>query len=268
MKSRAFWVTGAFLIFVLVAFIFYYLYASAIISRDNATISDLESQLSSAENQVTSLENQLSSAKIQIASTLAQLSSAENQVTSLQSQLSSANSQVLSLQSQLSSANSQISSLKQDSARLAETITPTKPTHNLSSVDYNVSSTYWNLAWVGRDYQLQQTTRQVNTTYYQWHTYIANETDCNDMACDLWDMLRRQGITSLIAIGNMDLKGETFGQCNHAWLLIGTGSGKYFALEPTNGQIYLGNDPQWSQYAECLLYAKPSDLRADIGSRW
>jgi cell division protein FtsL len=253
-KNKGLLITGIILVAVLAGFIGCYLYASTTISKRNTTISNLQNQVASDKAQIAPLE--------------AQLSSANSEVSSLRTQLSSANSQISDLQSQLSSANSQVSSLTQDNAQLKEIITPSKPTHNLSPVAYNVSSTYWNLAWAGRDAELQETTRQVNAAYFQLHTYIANETDCNDMAVDIWDMLRKQGITSIIGVGNLDMTGETWLQCNHAWLMIANSSGQYFALEPTNGQLYFQGDPQASQYTEGFFYANPSDLRADVGSRW
>jgi hypothetical protein len=173
-----------------------------------------------------------------------------------------------SLANQLASANTRISSLEQENANLQETIRPTEPMHNLSSEEFNISSTYWNLAWEGRDAELQRTVKETNAAYYEWHTYIANETDCNDMAVDIWDMLRRKGIISLIAEGNLEIENETFSQCNHAWLVILNSSGAAFSLEPTNGQLYFTGDSRYEQYRQFFLYAKPSDLRADLGSRW
>lgn len=195
-------------------------------------------------------------------------STASSSKSALEDQLTNATSQVSSVTDQLNAANTQVSSLEQENADLKATITPNKPIHNLSPEDITVSSTYWNLAWVGKDAQLQQTVRDVNTAYYQWHTYIANETDCNDMAVDIWDMLRKKGVISIIATGNLKLDNETFSQCNHAWLIILNSSGKTFALEPTNGQLYFKGDSIATQYMECFLYALPSDLRADLGTRW
>ena len=218
----------------------------------------------------------------------------------VQSQLTSANKQITSLQNQLSAANSQITSLQ-------DTITPDIPSHNIGLVssatvsttpaqlktaaalqisasqekvttmvanirmlpyDSNVELAYWNTAWAGKDYELQQVTQDVNNTFYRSHMYIANEIDCVDMTCEVWDMLQKQGIKSLIAVGNLELTGETFGQCDHAWLMIPNSTGMYFAVETTNGQLYFADSHSLSQYTECFLYAKPSDLRADIGSRW
>ena len=168
------------------------------------------------------------------------------------------------LTDELASANDKMASLEQENANLNDVISPTEPTRNLSSEEFNISSTYWNLGW--EDAKLQQTVREVNTAYHEWHTYIANQTDCNDMAVDIWDMLRKKGVISLIAEGNLELDNETFSQCNHAWLVIFDNSGAAFGLEPTNGELYF--DGKAEQYMHFFLYAKPSDLRADLGSRW
>jgi len=65
---------------------------------------------------------------------------------------------------------------------------------------------------------------------------------------------------------------ETFGECNHSWLIIPTNEGLGFALEPTNGEVYLSRhiqlDPQLRQYWQGYYYIKPSDLKADIKDRW
>ncbi len=110
-----------------------------------------------------------------------QLASAMSQVTSIAEERDSATAEALDLTVQLSV-------LEQENAELQETIKPTKPTHNLSFEEVSGSTDYWNLAW--EDADLQKTARDVNAAYYQWHDYIAGETDCNDMAVDIWDMLR------------------------------------------------------------------------------
>lgn len=265
-----------------VTFGYFYNQASSQVAKDSVIIAGLEydladfktqtsllqEQVEATKSEAANLRDRLSSANSQIAVSQTQLQAATFEISNLKSQISVFDEQVSNLQTQLSSATSQLPQLKQQITLLTEKITPTQPTHNLSSTDYLVSSTYCNLAWAGRDRDLQATARTVNTAYFQWHTYIANETDCNDMACDVWDMLRKQGILSLIAIGNTHISKEQFAQFNHAWLLIFNSSGRCFALEPTNGQLYFAGDAEIDQYTECLLYAKPSDLRADLGTRW
>jgi len=194
------------------------------------------------------------------------VSELEDQLTSMTNELSSIIAERNSATAEALDLTVQLSVLEQENAALQETIKPTKPTHNLSFEEVSGSSDYWNLAWENAD--LQQAAREVNAAYYQWHYYIEGETDCNDMAVDIWDMLRKRGILSLIAIGNLKMEDEPFAKCNHTWLVIISSSGKFFALEPTNGQLYFKGDSNSQQYMENFLYALPSDLRADAGSRW
>ena len=137
---------------------------------------------------------------------------------------------------------------------------------------------YWNLAWQYRVYGpngLFETVERINWQYHLTHTYIEGETDCNDMAIDVWNMLLNVGITSILVFGNLDLTWERFNQCNHTWLLIFIyydGKLWAFPVEPTNGEVYFSEDfawnPQLYQYYEGYPYVKPSDLRADLMWRW
>jgi len=213
-----------------------------------------------------------------------QLSSVENQVSSLTARLSSSASKISALQETiiptepthalfstvipLSSLQPRLTSANAKTSYIQDIIGPSDPMDILSSDTNNISSDYWNLSWAGKDYQLQQTAQEIAGYYYEQHIYISHEIDCVDMSCDIWDILQKSGIKSLIAVGNLDQKTETFQQCNHAWLVIADSSGKFFVLEATNGHLYFADSPQISEYTGCSLYAKPSDLRADLGSRW
>lgn len=151
----------------------------------------------------------------------------------------------------------------------------TLPTHSTPWQDIESNPAYWNLAWKDNPYELVETVRRVNWQYYLTHIYIRDETDCNDMTIDVWNMLHAYGITSIIVLGNLDLTWESFEQCNHTWLLIFAmqdGELTLFPLEPTNGEIYLADDfrrhPELKQYYEGYWYVKPSDLKADLMWYW
>jgi len=112
-------ITAVVLLIAVVGFIYYYSQTSGTISKNNNTISSLQSDNTSYKTQIASLQNQLSSANSQISSLQSQLSSGGSQVSnlqaqisSLQNQLTSANSKISSLQSQLSSGSSQVSNLQ------------------------------------------------------------------------------------------------------------------------------------------------------------
>ena len=141
-------------------------------------------------------------------------------------------------------------------------------THNIPGEDLGDASQYWNLDWKGRSPQLYGEIVAVNALYTQSHTYIPGQTDCDDMAADIWETLAGQGIISLIIVGNLEMAQESFNDCNHAWLMIYGGEGSAAALETTNGGVYTWQDtevePRLKQYWEGFIYEKPSDLWRDF----
>lgn len=149
---------------------------------------------------------------------------------------------------------------------------PTNPSHSFPRANVVTHSEYWNAGWDAL--ALYQTLISVNRSYHKEHTYIKGKFDCNDMAIDIWDILVKQGITSVLAIGNLDIEKESFADCDHAWLLIihrdKDAGYRIFIIEPTNGETY-AFDPKtkaFLQYMEGYFYSSPSDLRADIRERW
>lgn len=150
-----------------------------------------------------------------------------------------------------------------------ETPTPevSKPNRNVLPEEIKNDPIYLNLSWKGRDDELVRAAAEIGLQYSETHVYIEGETDCNDMAIDIWNMLAARGITSIIVIGNLNKADESFAECNHAWLVILNSESKGLVLEPTNGEIYFITDVT-QQYNQGLFYIKPSDLRADVKERW
>jgi hypothetical protein len=154
---------------------------------------------------------------------------------------------------------------------------PVPKLHDIAVSDIESNPAYWNVSWQGRAAELQKTTSQINQMYLKTHTYIKGQTDCNDMAVDIWNMLQTAGIVSIIAVGNLDMDSYSFAACDHAWLLIysmekGETKPKNFILEATNGQLYFSSDiksnPKILRYEKGFFYTKPSDLRTDFKERW
>ena len=79
----------------------------------------------------------------------------------------------------------------------------------------------------------------------QYHeTHVYSEYDlfvCSDMALDVWNMLKAQGINSLIQIGNVEEGVQDISEANHAWVLAETSPGEYLALETTSGYAVRDN---------------------------
>jgi len=134
------------------------------------------------------------------------------------------------------------------------------------------ASEYWNVDWKGHASQLYDEISAVNTLYFQTHRYIPGETDCNDMAIEVWNRLISRGIISLIVVGNLDMSQESFVDCNHTWLIVYSGEGSAAVVEATSGEIYIWEDAQvypcLKQYWEGFIYETPSGLRADFQERW
>ena len=119
LSNKPFLAVSIALLVVVAAFVVYLVLSLGTISDRNASVSDLQGQVTSARSQISDLQAQVSSVKSELSSIKAQVSSLQNdastyksQISTLQSQLSSANAQVASLQSQLSSANAQVASLQ------------------------------------------------------------------------------------------------------------------------------------------------------------
>lgn len=152
------------------------------------------------------------------------------------------------------------------------------PENNVSLVELTEGSQYWN-NWTNVA-ALKNKIQELAGVSDKYHDYIENEYDCNDMAIDIWNMLAKGGstwpsITSIIVIGDLDMEGESFSDCDHAWIVILNHTSDdvvtIYALEPTTSEIYRytanENDPN-RKYFEGFFYSKPSDLRADLGDRW
>lgn len=94
--------------------------------------------------------------------------------------------------------------------------------------------------------------------YFNSHTYVGDDVyDCDNMACDIWNILKTEGINSKIAIGNVDYKIDSINDANHAWILAEVEPGLYLAIECTGGYIVYDNP----LYYECWTFNNPKNLR-------
>ena len=83
-----------------------------------------------------------------------------------------------------------------------------------------------------------------NIVRYYYETHIYSKYDffvCSDMALDVWNMLKAQGINALIQIGNVETGAGDIAEADHAWVLAEISSGQYLALETTGGYVVRDN---------------------------
>ncbi|MBT4511532.1 MAG: hypothetical protein HOC20_04900 [Chloroflexi bacterium] len=152
-------------------------------------------------------------------------------------------------------------------AQLTKQLTPS-PDHALTWVQVKNDPDLRSTSWAGQGYTWQSKVEEIGRQYHASHIFIEGETDCNDMAIDIWNMLLAQDIKSVITIGSLDNSMVTFDQCDHAWLSVFDSEGEFVSLEPTTGQVFYSNTAGHEQYIGGFFYKKPSDLRSDMMKRW
>ena len=87
--------------------------------------------------------------------------------------------------------------------------------------------------------------------------------DCNNMADDIWDMLKAAGIDSRIVVGSIDTPLTDILASDHAWVLadVGSGTGGYMALETTDGAVVTKD--QNALYFQGWYFNNPADVKAN-----
>lgn len=206
-----------------------------------------------------------------------QISQLKSRVSKLESQLQEQRESYASLSKEhtktlreLHNLEKKYKSLKKDYKELLKKEFTPSPEHALSPSEIRKDPEFKSTGW--RDaYRLQTTVERIAQRYLSTHTYMKGEFDCDDMAVDLWNILRTKGIKSVIAIGNLEKSGESLSEANHAWLYVFNADGKVFYLEPTTGKVIYGRlasgstNPDAIPYREAFLYKSPSDLWKDLG---
>jgi len=181
--------------------------------------------------------------------------------------------ELISLKEQVSLLERVNSLLHIQVAQLTDRLTPA-PRHAVAGPDIWVRPEFRSTAWAGRDYELMRKIEEIARLYHRTHTFIEGETDCNDIAVSLWNMLLTENIKSVIVVGNLEKVGETFEDSNHAWLFVFNARGEVIYLEPTTGEVFFGRladgstNPRAIPYREGSIYVRPSDLRRDLKERW
>ncbi len=83
-----------------------------------------------------------------------------------------------------------------------------------------------------------ETAEKIVKYYHDTHVYSTWDLfTCSDMAGEVWNMLKAQGINAVIAVGNIDNPISDILQSNHAWVLAEVAPGEYLALETTGGYV-------------------------------
>lgn len=107
----------------------------------------------------------------------------------------------------------------------------------------------------------EETAAKIVKNYHETHVYsIYDLFVCGDMASEVWNMLKAQGIKAIIVVGNRDTAIGDILQSNHAWVLAEVAPGERLALETTGGFVVPRS--QNALYYRGWYFNSPADLKA------
>ena len=105
-----------------------------------------------------------------------------------------------------------------------------------------------------------ETAAKIVKYYHETHEYSTTDLFiCSDMAGEVWNMLKAQGISAIIAIGDTSTGLSDILQCNHAWVLAEVAPGEYLALEATGG--YAVTKSENAYYYNGWYFDSPAELK-------
>jgi outer membrane murein-binding lipoprotein Lpp len=165
----------------------------------------------------------------QLTDAQANLSKVQNDLTKLQSEKSAVDADLQKAQAKINELQGQVGGLKEQA-----TLTGATPAETAAKIVKNY----------------------IETHVYSTIDYFI----CSDMASEVWNMLKAQGIKAVIVVGNKDATISNILQSDHAWVLAEVAPGEYLALETTGG--YVVPRSQNSRYYRGWSFDSPVALKA------
>ncbi|OGO29888.1 MAG: hypothetical protein A2Z29_05665 [Chloroflexi bacterium RBG_16_56_11] len=105
-----------------------------------------------------------------------------------------------------------------------------------------------------------ETAAKIVKYYHETHIYSAYDLFvCSDMAAEVWNMLKAQGISAIVAVGDIDTPITDIILSDHAWVLAEVAPGQYLALETTGGRVVLKNEN--GLYYRGWSFDSPAELK-------
>ena len=105
-----------------------------------------------------------------------------------------------------------------------------------------------------------ETAEKIVKYYHDTHEYSVTDLFvCSDMAAEVWNMLKAQGIDAVITVGNINTSISDILLSNHAWVRAEVGPGEYLALEATGG--YAVPKSENALYYRGWIFDSPKELK-------
>ena len=174
----------------------------------------------------------------------AQYDQVNTQLTDAQAKLAGIQKSLADLQAQKSAADKELTTAKATIADLQKQMSGLKDQATLTGATP------------------AETAARIVKSYHETHVYSTYDLFiCSDMASEVWNMLKAQGITAIIVVGNKDVLISDILQSNHAWVLAAVAPGEYLALETTGG--YAVKKTEKPLYYVGWSFSSPADLKAN-----
>jgi outer membrane murein-binding lipoprotein Lpp/predicted Fe-Mo cluster-binding NifX family protein len=165
----------------------------------------------------------------QLKDSQAKITEAQNDLTKLQSEKSAVDAQLKDALATINSLKGQVGGLKEQA-----TLTGATPAETAAKIVKNY----------------------IETLVYSTIDYFI----CSDMASEVWNMLKAQGIKAVIVVGNKDTAISNILQSDHAWVLAEVGPGEHLALEATGGYVVTKSDNRL--YYRGWSFDSPTSLKS------
>jgi len=106
-----------------------------------------------------------------------------------------------------------------------------------------------------------ETAEKIVKYYHETHEYSTTDLFvCSDMAAEVWNMLKAQGIDAVMVVGNKDAAIGDIIQSNHAWVLAEVAPGEQLALETTGG--FVVPESENALYYRGWSFDSPKELKS------
>ena len=94
-----------------------------------------------------------------------------------------------------------------------------------------------------------ETAEKIVKYYHETHVYDKYDLFvCSDMASEVWNMLKAQGINARMVVGDIDNPISDIILSKHAWVQAEIAPGEFLALETTGGRaVYIEENPLYYQ---------------------
>jgi hypothetical protein len=165
--------------------------------------------------------------------------------------------QLASTESQLTQSQSDLAALQTEKDDLDSLYQDTLS--QLSGVNQQLNDLQMKYEYTGLT--TQEILAQLVSNYAASHLYEKDVYDCNNMASDVWNMLKALDIDAVIVVGSVEHTVTDILDSDHAWVLAEVSPGEFLALDATIGHVF--TPETGSRYFRGWSFANPADLKVN-----